>query len=215
MPVFEHEGGAFAHFWLFYTFDLTTDDVRGLLSGGDDGLALGELLQEQADVGRFHDFQKLVGGIVLQSADGCGGVVKGDAFLGEEGDEPSLVEGFLAGDEEVLLVLEEEEAEDAPHVVLQVRVEEIHAPAFLLRRETSQHQQSGFGGEKGFKRMFFDGQETSAHEYGVKRDGELEKCEDVFMFPPSHIVWLLLFLWFRFLLGQENDVVNIFVDPWL
>ena len=26
---------------------------------------------------------------------------------------------------------------------------------------------------------------------------------------------MLLFLWFRFLLGQENDVVNVFVDPWL
>ena len=156
MSVFEHEGGAFAHFWLFCTFDLTTDDVRGLLSGGDDGLASGELLQKQADVRRLHDFQKLVGGVVLQSADGCGGVVKGDAFLGEEGDEPFLVEGFLAGDEEVFLVLEEEEAEDAPHVVLQVGVEEIHAPAFLLRREASQHQQSGIGREKGFKRMFFD-----------------------------------------------------------
>ena len=150
MSVFEHEGCTFAHLGFLYVLYLAADDVRGLLSGGDDGLASGELLQKQADVRRLHDFQKLVGGVVLQSADGGGGVIKGDASLGEEGDETFLVEGFLAGEEEVLLVAEEEEAEDAPHVVLQVGVEEIHAPAFLLWREASQHQQSGFGREKGF-----------------------------------------------------------------
>ena len=150
MSVLEHERGTFAHFGVFCIFYLTADDVRCVLSGGDDGLALGELLQEQADVRRFNDFQKLVGGILLQPAHGCGGVIKGDAFFGEEGDESFLVESFLPGDEEVFLVLEEEEAEDAPHVVLQVGVEEIHAPTFLLWRETSQHQQSGFCREKGF-----------------------------------------------------------------
>ena len=118
MPVFEQEGGTFSHFGLFCIFYLTADDVRCLLSGGDDGLALGKLLQEQADVRRFNDFQKLVGGIVLQSADGCSGIVESDTLVGEKLYQCLLVEGFLAGQEEMLLVMEEEEAEDAPHVVL-------------------------------------------------------------------------------------------------
>ena len=69
----------------------------------------------------------------------------------------SLSKAFLSGKEEMVLVAEEDEPEDAPHIVLKVRIEEVHTPAFLLRRETAQHQQLGICRQEGFQRMFLDG----------------------------------------------------------
>ena len=111
---------------------------------------MGELFQEQTDVGRLYHFQKLVGSIVLKTAYGCSSIVECDALFGEEVYQRFLVEGFFAGQEEMLLIVEEEEAEDAPHVVLQVRIKEIHAPTLPLRWKTAQHQQGCVAGQKRF-----------------------------------------------------------------
>ena len=44
---------------------------------------------------------------------------------------------------------------DAPHVVDEVRVVEIHAPAFFLGRETAQHQQACVGRKERLQGMLF------------------------------------------------------------
>ena len=111
---------------------------------------MGELFQKQTDISRLYNFQKLVGGVVLQSAYRCSGIVESDTLVCEKLYQCLLVEGFLAGQEEMLLVMEEEEAEDAPHVVLQVRIEEIHAPALPLWWKTAQHQQGCVAGQERF-----------------------------------------------------------------
>ena len=149
MPVLDHEGGTFAHFGLFY-FYLATDNVGRFLSCGDDGTALGELLEEQTDVRWLDDFQKLVRSIVLKTTHRGGGVIEGDAFPGEEFYQIIFVESLFPGEQEVVLVVEVDEAEDAPHVVLQVRIEEIHAPALPLWWKTAQHQQSCVAGQERF-----------------------------------------------------------------
>ena len=40
----------------------------------------------------------------------------------------------------MLLVIEEKESEDAPHVVLQVRIEKVHGPPLLLGWKAAQHE---------------------------------------------------------------------------
>jgi hypothetical protein len=42
---------------------------------------------------------------------------------------------------EVVFVVEEQYPKDAPHVVGEIGVEELHAPPFAGRWETSEHQQ--------------------------------------------------------------------------
>ena len=46
----------------------------------------------------------------------------------------------------------------------------------------------------------------------MNREGVSVKMRRRLKKSPSHFVFLL-FLWFRFLLGKEYDVVNVFVDP--
>ena len=65
----------------------------------------------------------------------------------------------------MLLVVEKEQTEDAPHVILQVWIKEIHAPTFFLWRKAAQHQELGIAWQKGFQRMFFDGEVKGVHEF--------------------------------------------------
>ena len=53
----------------------------------------------------------------------------------------------------MLLVVEEDQAEDAPHIVDEIRIIELHRPAFLRWREGSQHQDSGVLRQERLKRM--------------------------------------------------------------
>ena len=50
-------------------------------------------------------------------------------------------------------IAKETDAKDAPHIIDEVRIIELHAPAFGSWRECTQHQQSGILGQKRFKRM--------------------------------------------------------------
>ena len=63
----------------------------------------------------------------------------------------------------MVLVLEKDEAEDAPHVILKVGVEEVHRPTLLLWWKTAQHQQTGIGGQEGFEGVFLDGWNGGLH----------------------------------------------------
>ena len=65
--------------------------------------------------------------------------------------------------DEVLPVVEEDQADDAPHVIGEVRIVPRHAPSFGCRREGAEHQQACFLGKKRFKRMNFD----IVHNHGI------------------------------------------------
>ena len=64
----------------------------------------------------------------------------------------------------MFLVLEKDVSEYAPHVVLEIRIKEIHTPSFSLRRKASQHQQFSVGGEERLERVFFDDWYDFFHE---------------------------------------------------
>lgn len=49
----------------------------------------------------------------------------------------------------MVFVAEEGESEDAPHVVLEVGVVEVHCPSFAFRRKAPEHEHAGIGGVEG------------------------------------------------------------------
>lgn len=63
----------------------------GFLACGGDETAVGHLGKEFAEVDRLHDVEKLVGGVVLESADCGAGVVESDTLLSEKGTDGALV----------------------------------------------------------------------------------------------------------------------------
>ena len=48
--------------------EILAQDLRGLLTCGDDDFQVGQLTKERVKVGRFRYFQKLVGCIILEAA---------------------------------------------------------------------------------------------------------------------------------------------------
>ena len=67
----------------------------------------------------------------------------------------SDVERLASFSDEMLLVIEENQSHDPPHVVDEIRIEELHGPSFPLRREASQHQDMRPFGKKRLQRMAF------------------------------------------------------------
>jgi len=67
------------------------------------------------------------------------------------------VESLVLNVYEMLFVTEEDETYDAPHVVDEVGIIELHAPTFRGGRETTQHKQPAAFGEERFERVMFYG----------------------------------------------------------
>ena len=133
------------------------EGVGGFFSGGDNGLALRDLPQQGGDVGRGHYLQELVGGVVFQAADGGGGVVHRYAGSGAE-IHYVIQSEFLGGNvHETVLVVEKYQAQNPPHVVDEIRVVKIYAPALGLGRETAQHQHLGISRQEWLERMPLNG----------------------------------------------------------
>ena len=80
-----------------------------------------------------------------------------DSFVAEQLFDDRFVEGFVFGVHEVLRVTEKYLAEDFPHHIGAVGVEEIHAPSVFRRGEATEHQQPSIGREERMKRVLFDG----------------------------------------------------------
>ena len=57
--------------------------------------------------------------------------------------------------DKMVLVVEPYRTLDTPVVVYEIRVEKVHAPALLRRRETAQEQHLGVGRKKRLKWMIF------------------------------------------------------------
>ena len=141
--------------WYLWETEGGADGFGGFLASGDDGTKVGELSNEGTDVGGLHYLEELVGSIVLQTSDGGGGVEEGKAFLLTEGYNLVDFETFVLQIHEVVPVAKEYLALDAPMVVDEVGVVEIHAPTLTLGREATQEQYLGILRQKRTKRMIF------------------------------------------------------------
>ena len=135
---------------------MLTEQVSGLLSRGDDGGALGQLVQQGIEVGLLHHLQVLVAGGVLRADDSAGGIIKGDALLLQEANDKLLAEALGLKVDKVITVGKPYESEDAPHVVREVGIEKVHAPALARRRKAAQHQQAGIRWQEWLKGMAFN-----------------------------------------------------------
>ena len=96
-----------------------------------------------------------VGGGACGASYGACGVVECHAFSGEEFHELFFLEPLVLSVHEVVFVVEEQETEDPPHVVDEVRIEEVHTPSLLRRRKTSEHQQPCAFGQEWLQRVVF------------------------------------------------------------
>lgn len=105
------------------------------------------------DVGWQDNLKELVRGIVLQAANGGGGVVESYALVHQEGDDEVQAEGLCRGIHEMVLVTKKDEALYAPMVVDEVGIVEVHAPSLSLRRETAQEEHTAVLWQKGVQRV--------------------------------------------------------------
>ena len=129
------------------------DGFCGFLAGGDDGTEVRQSRKQGRDICRLYNLEELVGGIVLQAADGSGGIEESKALFLAEGHNLINLETLGFEVYEVILVAKEYLALDAPVVVDEVRVIEIHAPTLTLRRETAEEEYAGILGQEGTQRM--------------------------------------------------------------
>ena len=141
--------------WYLWETEGVADGFGGFLASGDDGAKVGELSNESADVGGLDDLEELVGSIVLQTSDGGGGVEEGKTLLLTEGNDFVDLESFVLQIHEVVPVAKEYLTLDAPMVVDEVGVIEIHAPTLTLGREAPQEQYLGILGQERTKWMIF------------------------------------------------------------
>ena len=115
----------------------------GLFSGGDEHPAVRDTGQQGRDVGGGDHFQEGVGGVVPEPPHFAGRVVEGQAFVGTELPDQSLVEALFPGDAEMVFVGKVDQADDAPEVVDPVGVVKRYAPAVGLRWEAPQEKHPG------------------------------------------------------------------------
>ena len=115
-------------------------DFRGLLAGGDQGMATGYLPKQGRHIGGGNHFQESVGSIVLQTPHLAGRVVEGQAPGSAERTDGGFVKTFLTRDAEMVLVVKKDQPQDAPEVVDPVGIVERHAPAVRLGRKTPQEK---------------------------------------------------------------------------
>lgn len=123
------------------------------------------------DVGGKDNLQELVRGIVLQTANGGGGVVEAYALVHQEGDDKVQAEGLCRGVHEMVLVTKENEALYAPMVVDEVGIVEVHAPALPLRRKTAQEEHTAVLWQKGVQRVVLYAIDGAGNVLGVEEGG--------------------------------------------
>ena len=107
-------------------------------------------------------------------------------MLGREGANGRFVKAFFTVDHEMLAVVEEEVTHDAPKVVDEIGVIEVHAPTVGRGRETAEKEHAAVGrqeGEKGCDSMgsSFCAASASGEASGCVAvgDGEEEDMEEV------------------------------------
>ena len=122
---------------------LATGDFRRQLSCRDDSLALRQGSEHLMEVSLFDHHEVFVGGRSCSTTDLGAGIKQCDTFFFEKGLEQIQPESLCLGIDKVVLVVEENDAEDPPHVIDEIRVIEWHRPPLLCRRKGAQHQDAG------------------------------------------------------------------------
>ena len=124
----------------FWDAERGADGFCGFLARGNDSFAMGQLLQETRDIRWFHDFEEFIRGVVLKATDSCAGVEKGEALLLAEGHNLVYLKTFGFEVHEMILIAKEYLALNAPVVVDEIRVVEVHTPPLALGWKTAQEQ---------------------------------------------------------------------------
>lgn len=137
--------------------ELLLELFAGLTARGDHVVAMGHLAKQDTQVGGLQNLEMVVGGIVAQAADACGGVVEGKAPLQAELDDALATEAFLVCEDKVLWVGEMQEAHDAPEVVDIIRIEEVHRPACPWRWKTAKEEKAPVFRQEGLEGVRLDG----------------------------------------------------------
>ena len=119
--------------------------------------ALWNLAQKCWNIGLLNYFQMSIRGIVHQPSHRTGGIEDCNVLLGAELYDLVVAESELLpiGFYKVVLVVEEDKSHDSPHIILYVRVVEVHRPSFALGRKTAEHKNFGTTGKKWLERMLF------------------------------------------------------------
>ena len=125
----------------------------GFLASGDDSAEVRQSRKQGGDVCRLYDLEELVGGVVLQATDGGGGIKEGETLLLAECDDFVYLKALGLKIHEMILVAKEYLALDAPVVVDEVRIVEVHAPTLTLWREAAEEENTGVLRQEGTQRM--------------------------------------------------------------
>ena len=123
--------------------------------------------QKRGEVGSFHYFQEIVGGVVFQAVYCRRRIVERDARIFQKFRDFVFAEAFCGGVPKEVAFAEKRQAEYAPHVVYGVWVEEVHAPFFALWRKGAEHQGARGFRQKRIERVGFHAafQQLSAPEF--------------------------------------------------
>ena len=109
----------------------------GFLASGDDSAEVRQSRKQGGDVCRLYHLEELVGSVVLQATDCRRGIEECETFFLAEGNDLVNLETLGFEIHEMILVAKEYLALDAPVVVDEVRIVEVHAPTPTLWRKTA------------------------------------------------------------------------------
>ena len=117
------------------------------------GAAFGQCAEHTIKVRCFYDGQILVGSRPCGALDAQASIKKPHPYLAEKGFKCIETIGLVGLIDKVLLIIEEDMAEDTPHVVAEVGVIPRHTPPLGCWRKGAEHQQSSVLGEERCKGM--------------------------------------------------------------
>ena len=137
--------------------ELLCANLSRLSSGGYYCGTRRNFVKESGDVGDFQHFQVFIGGSALSPYHLFCGVINGNFPLFEKCHYLLHIEFFLAFGNEPAGIIEEDDSEYPPHIVLKIRIIERHRPTSGIRRETAEHKGGGLRGEERVKGMVLAG----------------------------------------------------------
>ena len=117
---------------------------------------MGQLAEHAVEIGGLHDLQVLVGCRILGTYHLLCGIIDGDALLPEKFLNSIEAVGLLLYIHEMELILEVDNPEYPPHIILEVGIIPGHAPPLLCRRKRAEHQQLGIARQPRLKRMILN-----------------------------------------------------------
>ena len=132
------------------------DGISGFFARSYNGVAIGNLAQQNCQIGRLNYFKKFVRCVVLQPPHSRCCIENGNSCFGAESHNCFIIKSSLVGNHKPVLIAKEDQAQYAPHVVLKIRVEEIHWPTRFRWRKTAKHQHFSRWRQKRFQRMALD-----------------------------------------------------------